>query len=1118
PEIKEIKYDAKFLGFKESQISQSAKSKKSLKNGKQYINLENINLIDDEINQPFVSIHLAFYNEEFVAERVIESCLNQDYNNYEIIIADDSTDKTPQILKKYQKNKKIKIIRRDNREGFKGGALKEAIKQTDPQAEHVIVFDADFVPPPGTIKQFLREFYKQNNSSLRLDEEKNLAAVQGYQWHILNKDENFVTSGVRFGFAGGYMIERTAQQYFGAMKMIAGSVFMIRRDVLEKYTWQMEDGYTSIVEDWNLTIRMYIDGWKIGYTPDIKVPAECVNSLNRLARKQIRWAEGHTWNVKKYFWKVMFSPNMTLMEKLEFLHYAPFYMQAFFFILGTVGWLLGELVFHIKVPGWTQTLGWSLVFTNLMALPVMCISGLVLERGEDRDYNFLPFLTYIYYVIPHLAYASIKGLFAPFEGGWVRTKKTGSVTDAVMESQMTGSEDEKLKKNVELLEHDLDKTAERLAKEHGMYKYEKQDTETLEEKGRIWMELKRVPRLGMTIILIMAILLGSLGYLASGEIIQANPDILYLNHPQYLSFFSATNPQQVAIGRSNPSYSWYSDICPTGTDDGGISSGTYSSRLVLAQKPEHDKVYSFSVGHVNSSGGDYQYLASTTMTINQSTPSVINFNIGNAPAVVCTTADPRKLIYTAAYEYSVENCDPDSVCDEINCDDELACATEQKKSSEENIESAKANHLPYIEVAQAAPMNNKEAPTEQIESMSTSITSCSATSTEGGDVPLCPPPNCDEDTLKGYHIQFNSSSYDSSLDQTTFNYTITGVDASYALSNNIFELCLGSNVVSYTPSYGVEIGTDPKTGIYGIKWEIELEPDESRDYSFTLEGKKCEACVRASVKAGRYFEIGEITGPSCEFCPGEDIEMTVENTCNGIEINWTEYDEQYITGYKLLRSITDPDLTYPEDGYYKYITPGSTTHYTDTAVTQGQGYYYRIGAYYNGTILSYSNTEYIVADTLCNHPVLPLLECVDDHGDGTYTAHFGYENQNSHTVNIPIGWKNKFIPDPIDRGQPTDFLPGLHEDVFTVDFNGSNLKWQVKGPDGVYRYVIANSESEQCPTEHCCCDDLVIEYNNGISLLSTPCIIVPEAALLLGLPSLFGLWYARRKKKKKNKK
>jgi len=99
---------------------------------------------------------------------------------------------------------------------------------------------------------------------------------------------------------------------------------------------------------------------------------------------------------------------------------------------------------------------------------------------------------------------------------------------------------------------------------------------------------------------------------------------------------------------------------------------------------------------------------------------------------------------------------------------------------------------------------------------------------------------------------------------------------------------------------------------------------------------------------------------------------------------------------------------------------------------------------------------YKVVSTL-PQPVRPVLECVRNNGDGTYTAFFGYKNDNSVSVYIPVGGKNKFTPTPQDRGQPRVFEPGRHYKVFTVNFSGSNLVWTLNG-----RTSTASSNSAPC--------------------------------------------------------
>jgi hypothetical protein len=99
---------------------------------------------------------------------------------------------------------------------------------------------------------------------------------------------------------------------------------------------------------------------------------------------------------------------------------------------------------------------------------------------------------------------------------------------------------------------------------------------------------------------------------------------------------------------------------------------------------------------------------------------------------------------------------------------------------------------------------------------------------------------------------------------------------------------------------------------------------------------------------------------------------------------------------------------------------------------------------------------YKVVSTL-PQPVRPVLECVRNNGDGTYTAFFGYKNDNNVSVYIPVGNKNKFTPTPQDRGQTRVFEPGRHYKVFTVNFNGSNLVWTLNG-----RTSTASSNSTPC--------------------------------------------------------
>src|SRR5207237_9904319 len=106
---------------------------------------------------------------------------------------------------------------------------------------------------------------------------------------------SWLTEAVRAEYAGSYMVERPFQDAVGALKMVAGTAYMIRADLLREVGWG-----TSLTEDWELTLKLYARGYKVAYTPWAETPAECVATFSRLARQRMRCAEGHTQKVRKH--------------------------------------------------------------------------------------------------------------------------------------------------------------------------------------------------------------------------------------------------------------------------------------------------------------------------------------------------------------------------------------------------------------------------------------------------------------------------------------------------------------------------------------------------------------------------------------------------------------------------------------------------------------------------------------------------------------------------------------------------------------------------------------------------------------------------------------------------
>jgi hypothetical protein len=85
----------------------------------------------------------------------------------------------------------------------------------------------------------------------------------------------------------------------------------------------------------------------------------------------------------------------------------------------------------------------------------------------------------------------------------------------------------------------------------------------------------------------------------------------------------------------------------------------------------------------------------------------------------------------------------------------------------------------------------------------------------------------------------------------------------------------------------------------------------------------------------------------------------------------------------------------------------------------------------------------------------PLLECVEPL-DGAVLGHYGYVNPNAGPIE-PSPDENRFSPGDPNRGQPTTFAAGRHDDVFQVEWGGGDLTWSLTG-----NAVTASSGSTKC--------------------------------------------------------
>lgn len=279
--------------------------------------------------KPFVSILVASYNEGNVIDRLMKSFTELTYGleNFEVIVVDDSNDGTFDKLQKWQGDVlNVKILHRNSRQGWKGGALNFAIQEMDGKSAYALVVDADHVPEKGLLEKAVQCFASYNK----------LVAVQGFPIPSIGAQNSWVSRGIYFRLARRNLIEFVAKEKMELPIQITGSLFMIRADVLRRTRFSHD-----LTEDWELTLALHLQDHGLNYKrilfhPSLVSHCEAPSRLYAYFRQRSRISEGHTRGFKKRFSNILKGP-FSIKEKIELfftgMQYAKFLLILALFVV-----------------------------------------------------------------------------------------------------------------------------------------------------------------------------------------------------------------------------------------------------------------------------------------------------------------------------------------------------------------------------------------------------------------------------------------------------------------------------------------------------------------------------------------------------------------------------------------------------------------------------------------------------------------------------------------------------------------------------------------------------------------------------------------------------------------
>jgi cellulose synthase/poly-beta-1,6-N-acetylglucosamine synthase-like glycosyltransferase len=311
--------------------------------------------------QPFVSIHLACYNEP--PEMVIltlDSLAALDYENYEVLVLDNNT-KNPDVWKPVEAHcaklgAKFRFYHLEPWPGFKAGALNYGLEVTDPRAEVVAVVDADYEVRSDWLRALTGYFADPNVAVVQCPQ-----AHRDWEHNAFRRMTNWEYDGF-FRIGMHHRNERNAIIQHGTMTMV-------RKDLLANTGAWSE---WTICEDAELGLRLMKAGHDLVYVDELMGKGLTPADFKAYKSQRFRWAFGAMQILKaRWGWMTRRASPLTRGQRFHFLTvWFSWFADAL------------HLVFTLMAIAWTiGMVGWPQYFALPMQLFLVPIIGFFVSKA-----------------------------------------------------------------------------------------------------------------------------------------------------------------------------------------------------------------------------------------------------------------------------------------------------------------------------------------------------------------------------------------------------------------------------------------------------------------------------------------------------------------------------------------------------------------------------------------------------------------------------------------------------------------------------------------------------------------------------------------------------------------
>jgi cellulose synthase/poly-beta-1,6-N-acetylglucosamine synthase-like glycosyltransferase len=365
---------------------------------------------------PKVTIQLPVFNELNVVERLIQRVAELEYpaDKLEIQVLDDSTDETQGLCRKKvdqlrNQGCNIHYIHRDDRTGYKAGALENGLKQAT--GELVMVFDADFMPERDTLASMVHYFTSPK-----------VGMVQA-RWGHSNRDYSKLTEVEAIMLDGHFAIEHTARHRSGRFFNFNGTAGIWRVKTIEDAGgWE----HDTLTEDMDLSYRAQLKGWKFVYLFDTVSPAELPMEMNSFKSQQFRWAKGSIQVAMKLLPTILRSKAPFAVKAEAIFHLTNNFAYPLLLLLSI--FLLPNLLVRTQ-HGWREVLLLDLPLFFGTTMSVISFYTVALREVRPKGwYNHLKYLPLMLSVGIGLCINQTRAVFEALLGKtteFVRTPKHG---------------------------------------------------------------------------------------------------------------------------------------------------------------------------------------------------------------------------------------------------------------------------------------------------------------------------------------------------------------------------------------------------------------------------------------------------------------------------------------------------------------------------------------------------------------------------------------------------------------------------------------------------------------------------------------------------------------------